>query len=205
MLQALVLFDEEDKKSPKTIITETDQISGELQSIGLEYHTYPVDQVDKVSNPLHTLNTSQSIKTIQMEYKCAYYDLASIGPKHVGKYEEVKKRNSRLHWHEAPETRLFLHGGGAFGIYIPPWLGICLVTVGGFIHIPEKTCHWFDYGKIDYAHLPEYDVIRFWKNIESLQSSMLPHPAVNVNDSVNWTQSFPTYDVLIKSVTPKHS
>ena len=205
MLQALFLFDEDNKKSPKTIITETYQISRELQSIGVGYNICPVDQVDNIANSLHITKTSESIKTIQMKYKCAHYDLASNGPKHVGKYEEVKKRNSKLHWHEASETRLFLHGGGAFGSYVAPWLGICLITAGGFISIPEKTCHWFDYGKIDRTHPPEYDVIRFWKNIESMQASMLPHPAVDVNDSANWTQSFPTYDVLTRSLTPNNS
>tara|TARA_B100001013_G_scaffold327609_1_gene240876 strand:+ start:281 stop:898 length:618 start_codon:yes stop_codon:yes gene_type:complete len=205
MLQALLLFDEEDKKRPKTIITETYQISKELQSIGVGHNIYPVDPVDNVANSLHTKKINESIKTIQLKYQCAHYDLASIGPKYVGKYEEVKKRNSKLHWHEAPETRLFLHGGGAFGIYIAPWLGICLVTSGGFISIPEKTYHWFDYGKIDQAHPPEYDVIRFWKNIGSIESSMLPHPAFDINISGNWTQAFPTYDVLLKSLTPNDS
>ena len=68
---------------------------------------------------------------------------------------------------------------------------ICLLDAGGFIQIPEKTYHWFDYGKIDPARSPEYNVVRFWEKIESVQSCVLPHPATRVTSVVDWIQPVP--------------
>ena len=128
MLQALFLFDEKNKMTPKTVISDIDQIYYELGSIGLVSGMYPVDHAESEENVCLAKNTMESIKGIQKEHGFDYYDLASIGPDHIEKYEEVKKRNSQLHWHLAPETRLFLKGGGAFGIFKRPWLGICLLN-----------------------------------------------------------------------------
>jgi cupin superfamily acireductone dioxygenase involved in methionine salvage len=197
MLQALFLFDEKNKMTPKTVISDIDQIYCELGSIGLVSGMYPVDHAESEENVCLSKNTMESIKAIQKEHGFDYYDLASIGPGHIEKYEEVKKRNSQLHWHLAPETRLFLKGGGAFGIFKRPWLGICLLNAGGFVQIPEKTYHWFDYGKIDYTRPPEYQVVRFWKNEEEARPSAIPHPATSVGNVVDWIQPFPTYDVLL--------
>lgn len=197
MLQALFLFDDKNKRSPKRIITDIHQIDNELKSTGVVCGIYPIDHIGSKENPDQTQKTSKSIKDIQQVYEFAHYDLSSIGPQSTDTYQEVKKRNGQLHWHDAPETRLFLSGGGSFGIFNSPWLGICLLNAGGFIQIPAKTYHWFDYGKIDSTRAPEYKVVRFWKNMQSVQASMRPHPATCVGSVVDWIQPFPTYDVLL--------
>jgi cupin superfamily acireductone dioxygenase involved in methionine salvage len=197
MVQALFLFDEKNKTIPKTVISDVKQIYRELESIGLVSGMYPIGHTGNKDNDCSTNATIRSINAIQREHGFGYYDVASIGPSHIDKYEEVKKRNSQLHWHHARETRLFLKGGGAFGIFKRPWLGICLLNAGGFVQIPEKTYHWFDYGKIDPARPPEYKVVRFWGNAQVAQTSATPHPATTVGDVVDWIQPFPTYDVLL--------
>ena len=197
MLQALFLFDEKNKTSPKRIVTDTDKIGSELESIGLVFGIYATDRIGGEENPLQTRKTSKSITAIQHAFGFEHYDLASIDPQYPDKYQEVKKRNGQLHWHHAPESRLFLSGGGAFGVFNNPWLGICLLNAGGFIQIPAKTYHWFDYGNIDPARPPEYDVVRFWKNMESVQPSVVPYPATCVDSVVDWIKPFPTYDILL--------
>ena len=198
MPQALFLFNENDKANPTKIITNIHKITKELESIGITHGIYPIDQFNDHENALHTTTTKKSIAEIQEHYGFAHHELASIGPEHPDKYKEVKTRNLQLHWHDAPETRLFLKGGGAFGISNSSWLGICVLSAGAFIQIPAKTYHWFDYGLINPDYPPKYSVVRFWKTTGSLQASMRPHPATTItNDVINWVQPFPTYDVLL--------
>ena len=197
MLLALFLFNENNKTVPKKIISDIDQIDYELKLTGLMSGMYPIDHSGTKGNSLLIKDTIRSIEAIKQEYGFQHYDLASIGPEHTDKYEEVKKRNGQLHWHHAPETRLFLSGGGAFGVFKRPWLGICLLNAGGFVQIPAKTYHWFDYGKIDPVSPPEYTVVRFWENSKSVQPSAISHPATSVGSVVDWIQPFPTYDTLL--------
>lgn len=201
MIQGLFLFDVADKSNPKTILRETQQIISELKTVGLNYNTYPISTTTIREQMLASKPTSNSIKTIQESYQLGHYDLASIGPQYSNNYKEVKRRNSQLHWHRAPETRLFLNGGGCFGIFTEEWLGICLLTAGCSIQIPKETYHWFDYGNIDPKSPPEYDVVRFWKSSEVVKSSMEPHPATDVGNPVEWIHPFPTYDTLKKMLS----
>ena len=61
MLQALFLFDEKNKMTPKTVISDIDQIYYELGSIGLVSGMYPVDHAGIEENGCLAENTMKSI------------------------------------------------------------------------------------------------------------------------------------------------
>ena len=73
MLQALFLFDDKNKKSPKRIITDTHQIDNELKSIGVVCGIYPIDHIGDTEN---AHQTQKSIKDIQQAYEFDLYDLS---------------------------------------------------------------------------------------------------------------------------------
>ena len=197
MVNALFIFDETDKTKPKTIFTNNSAIRDELNSRGIGFDSYPrKDPKGSVPN----LPNNKLIEAIQKNFNLQHYDLGSIGPKSSDHYREVFNRNFQLHQHEHPEIRLFLNGGGAFGLSIGQWIAICILGPGGFINIPENTLHWFDYGEVSDSQKPIYEVIRFWKDIDLKASGMIPIPSHDKGNAKEWINDFPRYNELLKSL-----
>ena len=195
MVNALFLFEETNKTKPKTIFTDNSSIRDELSSHGIGFDTYPTENQ---TDPTIHLGNVILINAIQKDFNLQHYDLGSIGPKTDDNYKIVSDRNFQLHHHEHPEIRLFLNGGGAFGISMARWIAICIIGPGGFINIPENVLHWFDYGEISDSQKPIYEVVRFWKNIDLKASGMTAISSHRKGNVREWLNDFPRYNELLK-------
>ena len=200
MTHALFLFNSNQKTKPKEIITSIDIMKSELGLVGVDFRVFPVDRSEGRSTLLNSERNGHIVNGIKEEYVFNYCDIGSIGPQYVGNYKEVHSRNYQLHFHEDQEARLFLRGGGAFGIFRLPWVGICVLGAGGFLNIPAKTNHWFDFGRDEIPYLPEYDVVRFWKDSDRQPYSMLPHIDGNLDEATTGIRQFPRYPDLLRSL-----
>jgi 1,2-dihydroxy-3-keto-5-methylthiopentene dioxygenase len=127
-------------------LTDPNEISEYLFSIGVGYERWPVVEIDPPASQDAILGAySERIGRLMRDEGYVSSDVVEVTPDIPG-LEAMLGKFRREHWHDEDEVRFIVDGRGLF--HISPDNGAAVVSIeveaGDLIRIPAGTLHWFD-------------------------------------------------------------
>ena len=127
-------------------ITDRDQVSSYLASVGIDYDSWPTDVLSGDNPSADVILSAYTSQIERLKAKGGYVtaDVIDMHPNTPGLETMLAKFNIE-HTHDEDEVRYVVAGRGLFSLHIPerPVINVEVVA-GDLLRVPRGVPHWFN-------------------------------------------------------------
>src|SRR5688572_7966460 len=157
-MSRLRIFNEDDPGTPLVSTRDRDEISAQLQPIGVTFEQWTAScDVKPGDTPEQVMAAYRAdIDRLVAEGGFKPVDVVSIAPDNPYR-DAMRAKFLDEHFHKEDEVRFFVAGSGLFTLHVEDKVYEVKCEQGDLIAVPDSTKHWFDMGPE-----PSFIAIRFF-------------------------------------------